>query len=72
MVVVEVLVEVEVVEVEVLVEVAVTPLRTTDQDVPLRRPLSVNVTVYVARLNTIDTVTGAPATFTEPEEGVAV
>ena len=52
------------------VEDSVVPFRVTDQDVPLARPDSENVTAYPVA-NVIDLLTGVPATSTLPEAGLA-
>ena len=54
------------------VEVWVVPPRVTDQEVPVGRPVSVNVTEYVTCVNTIDRLTAAPFTVIVPEAGEGV
>jgi hypothetical protein len=49
-----------------------TPPNDSAQTVPLGRPLSVNVTVYVTGVNTIPIDTDAEVTVSDPLEGFAV
>ena len=52
-----------------VVEDLVIPFSVTDHEVPDGRPDSVNVTVYVTRLNVIATFTFAPLTVNVPDDG---
>jgi len=60
---------------EIVLEDRVVPFSVTENDVPLGRPLSVNVTVYWSggsAVKVIDTDCAAPATLTDPDEGLDV
>ena len=52
------------------VDVSVVPFNVTDHDVPDANPVSVNATVYVTRLNVIETFTFAPFTVNVPVDGL--
>jgi hypothetical protein len=62
-------------EMVLVVEDCVFPAKVTDQEVPLGRPDSVNVTVYSPggiAVNVIGTDFAVPATVTDPDAGFAV
>jgi hypothetical protein len=58
-----------------VVEDFMVPANVTDHEVPLGRPVSVNVTVYWPAgiaVKVIGTDCAAPATVTDPDAGLAV